>query len=377
MPREFTTWVEISKSKIQRNINHIRNIIGDSMYLMTVLKSNAYGSGIPCVVESTKKQVDWYGVISVHEANAVRVHSDKPILILGHIPESDVPEVIEKGYSVLVYSKDMLRTFSRHAPPHKKVKIHVKIDIGLTRLGLLVGDINDFIHSLSRESNIQVEGVCTHFARLMDSGEKDIYEEQLNIFRYCVKLLYEAGFCHLIQHAASSMPTVLYKNTHLNMVRIGALTYGLWGKKSMIDLVKRKGKSIKPEPVLTWKTTVMNIKKVPAGTSIGYMNSVKVKKNTKIAVIGVGYYDGLDRRYAEAGHILINGVLARFLGKIAMNMCVVDITNVPGVKVGDVVIIIGQSGENIVTAYDMAELLNTSTYEVTSRINPLIPRVLI
>lgn len=374
---EYKTWIEISRKSIEKNIKNIKRLISNDVLMMAVIKSNAYGIGIDEMVEITKSFIDWFGVNSLEEANEVRKKSNKPILILSYTPKNKLQEIVKKGYSTIVYDYETAMFLSKYSTTSKKAKIHIKVDTGLTRLGLLPEELFGFIKRIKKIPNIKIEGIFTHYSKLMDRQESDIYTRQLNKFKEALNILQKQNITTDINHTASSMASILYKDTHFDMVRIGILMCGLWGGRDMISLVQRKGKKIKLSPALSLKTSVINIKTIKKGISVGYMNSWVANKKTIIAIVGAGFYDGIDRRYAKKGKVIIRGQFAEIVGKIAMNNFIIDISNIKNVKIDDTVTIIGKSNRKEISAYDIAETVGTSTYEVMTRINSNIHRVII
>ncbi len=377
MKKQYKTWVEISGDNIRYNLSNIRKKIGSKVNLMVVVKSNAYGTGIKEMVREADSMVGWYGVDSVSEADMVRKFSKKPILILGYVAESEFKKVVDKDYSILFYTRELLDVISKQNFSNRKIKVHIKIDSGLNRLGFDITDLKDVMDELVAIKNIEVEGLCTHFAKLINERNVAMYEKPLNSLKAAKKIIESYGIKLRYIHSASSLATVLFKKTHLDMVRVGIIAYGLWGGRDLISLVKSKRSNLSIKPIICWKTRVIRIRDVKEGESIGYMNYTKFKKNTRIAVVGVGFYDGLDRRYAKNGYFLINGEKTKLLGKIAMNMSIVDISHINNVNVGEEVVIIGRSCNKEITVYDLAEAINISAYEIITRINPLLPRVLV
>jgi alanine racemase len=374
---KYKTWIEISSVGIRNNIKNTRECIGENILLMAIVKGNAYGLDIEKMTYITKEIVDWYGVDNIEEANIVRKNSNKPILILNYTTADKLAEIVKKKYSIVAYDYNTVKLLSKLSTENRKAKIHIKIDTGLARLGLTLEELPNFIKSIKKLPNIKIEGLYTHYARLMNENGCDIYQYQLNKFHEAEKKLQELNINVDIKHTASSMAAILYEKTRLDMVRIGTLFYGLWGTRDAASLVKRKGHNIKLYPVLSFKTRIVNIKELKRGMSAGYMSSWTAKKNTKLAIIGAGYYDGIDRRYAEKGCVLIKGQFAKIVGKIAMNTFMVDASKIKNIKIGETVVIIGRSRKNEITAYNIAESMGTSTYEITTRINPLIPRIIV
>lgn len=371
------TWVEISASALQANALVFRTMLGKDIRMLAVVKGNGYGAGIETVTSATQSIVDWYGVDSIDEANLVRKSCQNPILILGYIPADDAAEIVEKKFSVVMYDYAVALALSEKATKENPAKVHIKVDSGLVRLGLFPKEAVALAEKISKLPNVIIEGLYTHYAKLVDENNNSVYPEQLEKFKYVLNSLAQLNIQPELLHTASSISALLFKETRFNMVRIGIPLYGLWSRRSALELVQKNLSGNILHPTLTWKTTVVNIKKVPAGTGIGYGHSEIVSKETTVAVLGAGFYDGIDKRYGKIGSVLIKGKRAKILGSISMNMCMVDASHVENIKIGDTAVLIGKSGQEEITAYDFAELINTNTYEVISRINPLLPRVLV
>ena len=371
------TWIEISKHALQTNVRELKKIIGKRVLFLAIVKANAYGAGIKETVTATRSVVDWYGVDSLDEVNLVRDKCKNPILILSYVSIKDIAEIITKKYSMVVYDYALASSLSKTATKENPAKIHLKIDTGLSRLGLYPKESIALAKKIAKLPNIIIEGLCTHYARLLNKYDNEIYFEQLKRFNFVLESLNNFSVRPEILHTASSMAAVLYKETRFNAVRLGITLYGLWGRKNMIKLIEKKGAKLKLRPVISWKTTVINVKKISSNTGVGYRHLKMVSRSTSVAVLSVGYYDGIDKRYGKLGCVLINGKRAKIIGGIAMNMCIVDITSIKNVKIGDTAVLIGQSGKEEITAYDFASAMNTSTYEIISRINPLLPKILI
>lgn len=374
---KLKTWVEVSESALQANVRILKGSIGEDVCLLGVIKANAYGAGIETVIDATESFFDWYGVDSLDEAIKVRARCQNKILILGYVAIEDVAEVLRQKASVAVYTYDLVVALSNATTKECPARVHIKIDTCLARLGLWPEDAVTLAKKISKLPNIIVEGLYTHYAKLIDENHIETYSEQLEKFNFVVDSLMRIGIRPKLLHTASSMAAVLYKETRFNMVRMGIPIYGFWGRESSEGLLHEKGVELILHPVITWKTTIVNIKKIPANTGIGYGYSEVVSRETTVAVLGAGFSDGIDKRYGKVGHVLINGKRAKVLGGVAMNMCMVDATDVEDVNIGDIAVLIGRSDKEEITAYEFAKVINTSTYEIISRINPLLPRVLV
>jgi alanine racemase len=362
---------------VRSNILEIRKIVGMDSCFLAVVKGNGYGAGIEAVVSATRFVVDWYGVDSLDEAKLVRKKCQNPVLILDYSSPNDAIEIVKNGFSVSVYNYDLALALSRAATTDNPAKIHIKVDTGLFRLGLLPKETIELAKKISRLPNVNIEGLYTHYAKLFDKDNKKIFFGQLRSFKHVINVLADNKIKPKFLHTASSLAGILIRETRFNMVRVGIPLYGLWGYEATSKLICDMNVDIKLYPAITWKTTIVNVKKVPAGLGIGYGRLKNVFRDTRIAILGVGFYDGIDRRYSMVGCVLINGKRAKILGSINMNMCSVDVTDIQDVKIGDVAVLIGKSGKDEITAYDIAKQINTSTYEVISQINPLLPRILI
>jgi alanine racemase len=371
------TWVEISKGALRANALLLKKMFGKDIRILAVVKGNGYGAGIEALVTTTRSIVDWYGVDSLDEANVVRKFCQNPILILGYVSVRDAAEIVKKNFSCVIYDYRAALALSKKATKKNPARIHLKVDSGLVRLGLFPSEAIALARKISKLPNVTIEGLCTHYARLLDDDNNKIYSARLEKFNRVVDSLSSLGIRPELLHTASSVAAFLFPETRFNMVRIGIPLHGLWGRTSTAELINRNLPGSALRPIMTWKTTVVNVKKIPANTSVGYGHSEAVDKETTVAILGAGFYDGIDKRYGKIGSVLINGKRGKILGSISMNMCAVDASDVGGVKIGDEATLIGRSGREEITAYDVAGLIETSTYEVISRINPLLPRIIV
>lgn len=376
MNASFKTWVEISRSALRRNVIAIKKVTGRESLFLAVVKGNAYGFGIEPVVKATRSLVDWYGVDSVFEADLTRSLTEKPILIFGYVAPTDAKYAVSRKYSIVISNLEQAKIFSRAATHATPAKLHLKIDTGLSRLGVLPEVAIPLAKQIIKLPNVKLEGALTHFAKLF-AQNRTVYETQLRKFSDVLVKLSNIGIRPEITHAASSLAAVVFPETRMKMMRIGIAVYGMWGRNDVKIILDRRHVNLKLSQVLSWRARVVNIKKIPAGTGVGYRHRVVVPKKTTIAVLGAGFYDGIDKRYEKKGYVLINGKKAKMIGSVGMNMCSVDATRVGKIKVGDQATLIGYSKSSMISAYDVANFLDTSTNEVISRINPLTPRILI
>lgn len=339
---------------------------------MPVLKSNAYGHGFLPVAKCCEESVavDRFCVVSLSEALELRQNKiAKPIIVLSNYgnDHEQLTSAIRKGITLTIFTIEQARSISRAASAAKKIAtVHVELDSGTTRDGVLPADFLDCMMRVKKIKNLRVEGVWSHFS----SSETDqaTTDKQFHIVIEAKKILEKAGIVVPFWHTDCSAATILYKNTHLNSVRVGLSTYGLYPSDHSRSKIKLK-------PVLSWKTKVIQTKVIPAGTKIGYNGTYTADRTATIAVLPVGYFDGYDRRLGNNADVLINGKRCPVRGRISMNLTVVDITGVPNVKVGTIATLIGTDKKESVSADELAQKCNTINYEIVTRINGTLPRL--
>jgi len=372
--KNLRTWIEIDKKALEHNVRQFLKLIPKRTRLMAVVKSNAYGHGMVKIAKelagSRKLAVGsrlWLGVDSIVEALRLREEGIKnPILVLGSTLSSRMKEAAEKNIVLTISNFESLEAL-------KKLKnlpaFHIKIDTGMHRQGFLAEDVFKLIKFL-KHFRLSPQGIYTHFAS-KDWGYPIYTQNQFSEFKKILSLFQRNGFGNLVRHAAASDATLLFPETHLDMVRVGMVLYGYWS--SWVAKVKHPPQMVL-KPILTWKTIVSEIKEIPAGSYVGYDLTERVSRKTKIAVLPIGYWHGYDRGLSSIGEVLIRGRRRKVLGRVSMDMIVVDVTDKPYVKVGNVVVLLGKQGKDAIWADEMAEKIGTSPYEVLTRINPLIER---
>jgi alanine racemase len=381
--KNLRTWVEIDKKALCGNAAEFFKLIPKRTRFMAVVKSNAYGHGLVTVarvlanLQPTTYNLQprlWFGVDSITEGLRLRregiVH---PILVLGATLSERMGEAAEHNIALTISNFDALRAFARleNAPA-----FHLKIDTGMHRQGFLPREMKKVV-SFLKKNRMEPEGVFTHFASAKDIAYPTYTDEQLRQFNDAVAMMRRAGFRKIIRHTAASGGTLLFPQSHLDMVRIGMALYGYWpSPESQISKMKSQKSGIILKPALTWKTVVVETKKIPKGAFVGYDCTERVARLTTTAVLPIGYWHGYDRGLSGIGEILIRGKRVKALGRVSMDMIVVDATDIRGVSVGDEAVLIGKQGNDTIGADDMALKIGTNQYEVLTRINPLITRIL-
>jgi len=366
------TWVEIDSQAIKYNLLQFRRLIGKKTLLMPVVKANAYGHGFLEISKICNKsrEVDRICVVNLDEAYAlIKAKIKKPIMILSFYEndEHKLCSCARAGVIFPIYTEQQIKILNRVGEMvKKKIKVHLKIDTGATRLGLYKDEGVVLAKKIKNCKNLILEGIFSHFA---SSEDDKIYTEyQLKQFDKIITELEKKQINIPIKHFACSSASILYNHSHFNAIRLGLSLYGLYPD----ELSQKK---IRLYPALSWHTTIIQIKTIPAWTKIGYGGTYTAKKTTKLALLPVGYWDGYDRRLSNNAYVLIHGKKCPIRGRICMNLCMADITGLKKVKVGDKATIVGKQRERCITIDELSKLASAVNYEIVDRINPLIPRL--
>lgn len=364
------TWVEVNLDAIAHNVRRVVEIVGPNVQVMAVLKADAYGHGALRVARTALNNgARMLGVACLGEALALRrAGIAAPILILGYTPPWQAREVVLHDISVALFSLDVAQALNRAAIElQSKAKVHIKVDTGMGRLGLLPEQVGEFVEQLRSWPSLVLEGIFTHFA-MADSHDKSYTRWQLSRFQGVLRELEEKGVRIPYVHAANSAAILEMPETHFNTVRLGIAMYGLDPSPEV---------PCPPDflPALTFKTMVAQVKSLPAGSPISYGCTYRTARPSRIAVIPVGYADGFRRAPAHWGEVLVRGKRAPIVGRVCMDQTMIDVTDIPGVREGDEVVLIGRQGQEEITVEDVAKRLGTINYEVISEIMARVPRV--
>ena len=381
-----TTWCEIRRDAIQNNVSLLKRRLQAGSLLGVVVKSEAYGHGMTlCAREFVRAGADWLVVNAASEAEKlVESGIDAPIYVCGHVALEEAPILARKNLRVVVYDDELLQALAHEGrQAGVTIPVHFKIETGTNRQGVGPEDALALAKRCRSLDGVALEGLTTHYADIEDTRDHRFAFEQLKRLQDVEKLLKNNGFDVPMVHSANSAATILYPRTHGSLVRVGIAAYGLWpSNETYVVALQNEGKSengFLPElvPVLSWKTRIAQVKTVPAGEYIGYGRSHRATHAMKIAVLPLGYYEGFDRRLSNIGYTLVKGVRAPILGRICMNMTMIDVTHVPCVVKGDEVTLLGTSGEETISAERLGEWMGTINYEVVTRILPTLPRILV
>lgn len=370
------TWLEISKSALLNNVAEIKKNFSAKTKFMAVVKANAYGHGLLEVVNSIKGKVDYLAVYDFNDAVFLRTKKiTKPILVLGRILPNQIALAIKNNIEVTVSTFDILEAAKKNSLK-KKLIIHLCVDTGLGRDGFVFAEMEkvlNFLKNKNLQNNIEVKGLYAHFASADDSDFDSYTKNQVELLLEWKKSLAEIGLKPLI-HTSASAGTLTNIAPQFDIARIGLSLYGLWPSKEVEIRNKNKTKLM---PVLSWKVLISEVKNMPKGSAISYNCTHILKRDSKIAVLPIGYYDGIFRGSSNNGWALVNGQKVPQIGRVTMNLIVLDVTDVKQVKVGDVVTIIGDDEKENVTADDWSIWAQTSNYEIVTRINSALTRKII
>jgi len=370
------TWLEISASALAHNARELKRLVGNRVKLIAVVKSNAYGHGLAMVTRAVKGIADAFAVDQLSEARTVRAAGARqPVLILGYTPNSSLKETIKSGFSFTAYNPETIKAAGRQAAKARPAKLHLKIETGTSRQGVLADDLPAILKLIKKLPNVVLEGVSTHYANIEDTTDPTYARLQLKRFNEALAAVAAAGLKPKLIHTACSAAAILYPESRFNAVRTGIALYGLWPSPETKASAKSFGRKLNLRPALAWKTVVAQVKKMPRGTPVSYGLTERLKKDTQLAVLPIGYWDGFGRGLSSVGEVLVRGRRCRVIGRVCMNMCVVDASAVPNLKAGEVVTIIGSQGRDRVSAEEFAAKLSTINYEAVTRLNPFTPRV--
>lgn len=370
------SWVEVDTARIRANIDAFRGLAAPDTAIMVVVKANAYGHGLNVVAPVAAEGGNWLGVNCLDEALAItKLGITNRIAILGHTAPGEAGIAVRNDYRQGLYRLDVAEALSIAAQSlGRTANVHIKIETGTNRQGVAVAELEDFVRAVLNFPGLKIEGVYTHFANIEDTLNPSFAQLQLRRFNQALGVLDRLGVRPTQIHAAATAGALLYPETNFTMIRIGIGAYGIWPSRETQLAARERGRQISLSPVLNWKTRVAQIKKVCAGDYVGYGLSFQASRPMRVGVLPVGYYDGYDRKLSNSGRVLINGQAVPVIGRVAMNMMMIDITDAAA-EIDDEVVLLGRQGNAEIRAEEVAEKAGTIPYELLSRINPLLPRV--
>jgi alanine racemase len=367
---KLRTWVELDTQAIRKNFKLFKKMMGEQTILMPVVKSNAYGHGlVPFTQELVKLGVKFLGVDSFEEALELRKAKIRtPILVFGYVAPAYFTLAAKKNISVTISSLESLRVLTTFKSK-PKLKVHIKADTGLGRQGFQMQDIETLIKMLHTSPCVTLEGLYSHLAvGETPEGREFTYEQarRLDVWSDGFK---KSGFTFL-KHLCATSSTMFYPDLHYDMVRVGIGMYGLWPSRETKEAMSDK---YTLHPVLSWKSIITEIKSFPKGARVSYDLTEELTRDSRLAIVPVGYWHGYPRALSRKGILLVNGQEAKIIGTVCMDMVIIDVTDARA-KVWDEVVVIGGREGHYAEADMLAQDADTINYEITTRINPIIKR---
>jgi alanine racemase len=366
------TWAEIDLDALASNFRRVRERVGSNVKVMAVVKANAYGHGaVHCAQRLSAEGADWFAVAMPEEGIELRrAGVVPPILSLGGFWKGQEQLCLKGSIVPVVYRLDMIEALDRAAREAQVIAdVHLKIDSGMGRLGVRYDEIGDFADALRAFKNIRVDGVMTHFAAA-DNPDLDCFtDEQVARFRRAVETLRERGHRPSYEDMANSAGTFAHPSAWGNMVRPGGVLYGLWR-----DILPPADELPRLLPVMSVHSRITLLKRVLPGETLGYGCTFEALRETLVATLPVGYNDGYVRALSNRGRAIVRGCYAPVVGRISMDLTLIDVTDVPGVALNDRVTLMGEDDGLSITAEDIAKTAGTLSYEITCGISARVPR---
>jgi alanine racemase len=370
------TWAEIDLNNLAANLNQIKQRVSPAARVMAVVKANAYGHG---AVECARKlaNADWFAVALPEEGIELRAAGiTQPILCLAGFWPGQAAMCIQQKLTPVVYRLDMIEALDQAAVnAGAVVDVHVKVDTGMGRLGIRFDELSEFVGSLNRFRNVRIDGLMSHLAAADDASCRPLTHDQIHRFEEAVTVFRDLGFRPTHLHLANSAGIFGHRDAWGNMVRPGGVLYGLW--RDVLPLTTSDAELL---PVMSLHSRIILLKWVPPGETIGYGCTFEASRRSLIATLPVGYHDGYMRGLSNRAHVIVRGVFAPVVGRVSMDLTLVDVTNVPSVELDDQVTLLGWNRQNTelkIPAEDLARIAGTLSYEVTCGIGERVPRVYI
>ncbi len=359
-------WAEIDTQAVAHNVRQFKELVGPSCQLMAVIKANGYGHGaLTAARQALAHGATWLAVAFPEEGTLLRrAGIASPILVLGGLVPQQLEICVSKDLAVTVFQWETAAALSSHARRwNKTVRVHVKVDTGMGRLGIQPDEAVSFVRRVKGLSGLEVQGVFTHFA---SADEQDqYYHWQLQRFQKVLRDLEREGLSVPLRHCANTAATLFDPASHLNLVRVGLGLYGLYPNE-------RRPLTLKP--VLALKARLAAVRTVPPGTAVGYGSQFVTWKETNIGVLPLGYADGMSRHLGGTAKVLVEGTECAVVGRICMDHCMVDLGDV-SVEVGEEVVLIGRQGSGVITVDDWAACIGTINYEIPCMLSERIARI--
>ena len=367
------TWAEIDLDALASNYHWVRERVGTGVKVMAVIKSDAYGHGaVSCARRLAAEGAEWFAVAMPEEGVELRrAGITQPVLCLGGFWEGQEQLCLRESLVPVVYRLDLIEALDRAArEAGQSADVHLKIDTGMGRLGVRYDEMREFAEALRAFRNIRVDGVMTHFAAADNPDLNCFTDEQVARFRGAVEILRERGHRPTFEDMANSAGTFAHPSAWGNMVRVGGVLYGLWR-----DILPPSAEAPQLRAVMSLRSRITLLKRIHPGETLGYGCTFEASREMLVATLPIGYNDGYARALSNRGRVILRGHYASVVGRVSMDLTLLDVTDVPGVQVNDPVTLIGEDGQLSVTAEDVAKTAGTLSYEITCGISKRVPRI--
>jgi alanine racemase len=371
----------VSTGALVWNLRQLAGLLGEDCLLAPTVKANAYGHGIEIAARAfVEAGADRLCLDSIEECRTLRQAGfEIPLHVMGYVPPVQMPDAMDLDVSLVVYDAAVVEAAAaEHRRSGREARFHVKVETGAQRQGLDPGDAVALADHIAGTAGTVLEGACTHFANIEDTTDHSYAREQIRTFLDVVQSIRARGIDVPLRHVSNSAALILWPEAHMEMARAGIAAYGMWPSSETRVAALIAGRAeIALRPALTWKSRIAQIRRVQAGTSIGYGLTYRTTHPVDLAVVPCGYYDGYDRSLGNVAHVLVGGVRAPVRGRVCMNMLMIDVSDAPDPVPGDEVVFLGRQGEEEVTAEMMATWCGSINYEITTRIRETLPRLAI
>src|SRR5690348_15348114 len=360
------TWAEIDLNNLAANFNRVRQRVSPVARVMAVIKANAYGHGaVACARRLVTESADWFGVALPEEAIELRdAGITQPVLCLGGFWPGQAAACIQHHLTPVVYHLEMIDALNQAAANAGVVAdVHVKVDTGMGRLGVRFDELSEFVNALAQFRNVRIDGIMSHLAAADDAACQPLTRDQIQRFEDAAAIMRQHGYHPTYQHLSNSAAVYSHREAWGNLVRPGGVLYGLW--RDVLSLTVADPKLL---PVMSLHSRISMLKWVPPGETIGYGCTFEASRKTLIATLPIGYHDGYMRALSNRANVIVRGEYAPVVGRVSMDLTLIDVTNVSGVEVGDKVTLLGWDSQNAgpnISAEDLARISGTLSYEVT------------
>jgi alanine racemase len=370
LPKGRPTYCAVDLARLRWNFLQVRKKVGSNVKILSIVKANAYGHGAgPVAQELAAAGSDGFGVATLEEAVELREAGIRsPIIILAGIYPDQLDEILRHRLTMVLSDLETLERLERALRRRgASLSFHLKVDTGMGRLGLPASATDSWLSKLARLTALRFDGLCSHFADA-ESEEEGYTRHQLRSFTSVIERLRRAGLCPPLIHMALSAAVITLPGSYFSMVRPGLVLYGVHPTPATARRMALK-------PVLSWKSGILQLKSLPKGSSISYGRTYVTKRPSQIATLPVGYADGYHRLLSNRAAVLVRGRRAPVVGRVCMDLTMIDVTDIRGVKQGDEAVLLGSQGKETITAEEMAAWAETISYEVFTSISARVPRV--